>query len=312
MKSKNISFESVVEQPLSKAASILEEKVVGWLESTISILPNFVVSVLVVILFYLLALVTGKLVAKLIRKTQANETVVRLCQTSVRLVLIFTGLFVALSILQLEKTVTSLLAGAGVIGLALGFAFQEMASNYISGIFIAFQKPYRVGDIIKVHSSEEFFGTVEEINLRTTSIQTFDGLEVLIPNKALFTNALINFTSSPLRRVEINIGVAYSTDLEKAAEVAKNAVKDMDCVVKEKSVQVFYEEFGASSINFMLFFWVQYPGNFDYLIARHKAIIAVKKAFDEHGITIPFPIRTLDIPKSVLETMRPRELDQSK
>jgi small conductance mechanosensitive channel len=286
---------------LNEALTILKEKAMTWFEQGVAILPNFVVAVFVVVLFYLLAKLASRVVANLIGKTSANPTVINLTRTTVYLLVLFSGLFVALGILHLDKTVTSLLAGAGVIGLALGFAFQEMASNFISGIFIAFQKPYRVGDIIRVHSNNEYFGTVQKINLRTTNIMTFDGLEVFIPNKDLFTQALVNYTTTPDRRVDIEVGVSYGDALPEAAKQAKQAVSNMDMVLKDKEVEVFFNGFGDSSINFDLRFWVKYSSHKEYLRARHEAVMAVKQAFDEHGINIPFPLRTLDISEQTVE-----------
>ncbi|MEZ4846375.1 MAG: mechanosensitive ion channel [Bdellovibrionota bacterium] len=95
------------------------------------------------------------------------------------------------------------------MGLALGFAFQEIASNFVSGVIISFRKPYQIGDIIKIQSYE---GSVKAIDLRYTTMTTFKGLEVIIPNKNMMTEILTNYTTTPDRRVELSIGVAYDSD----------------------------------------------------------------------------------------------------
>ncbi len=206
------------------------------------------------------------------------------------LVFIF-GLFISLEILNLEKTVTSLLAGAGVLGLALGFAFQEIASNFVSGIFIALSKPYQVGDIVEV---ESYFGEVTRISLRTTSIMTFQGLEVLIPNKDMFTKAFINLTTTPTRRMDLAVGVSYGDDLDLVEEITKEALREVKEKVADKEVEVFFDEFGSSSINLKARVWVNYTANSAFVESKHQAIKAIKKAYDKNNITIPFPIRTLD------------------
>lgn len=150
-----------------------------------------------------------------------NKAVINLLRTITFVLVLAVGLFVSLGVLQLEKTVTSILAGAGVIGLALGFAFQEIASNFVSGIFIAFQGPYQIGDIVKIDS---FFGEVSKISLRTTSILTFEGLEVLIPNKDMFTKPFINYTKSPDRRLDLSVSVSYGDDLDLVERVIKKAL----------------------------------------------------------------------------------------
>jgi len=262
-----------------------------WLEAAITGMPNFVVAVLVIVIFVLFGKVARKIVNQLLPKTSANESVVSIISTVIYLIILFIGLFVALGILNLNKTVTSLLAGAGVLGIALGFAFQEIAANFVSGIVIAFREPYRLGDIIEI---QKYMGRVERINLRTTVITTFDGLNVFVPNKTMFTEPLINYTLTSKRRVELKVGISYGDDLEKAESLIKQACADAPGRLNGKDIDVYYEEFGDSSINLIVFIWIEYPGNEYYLRARHYAIVQIKRIFEENKITIPFPIRTLD------------------
>ena len=158
-------------------------------------------------------------------------------------------------------------------------------------MFIAFRQPYQIGDIIKI---DDFFGEVTSIDLRTTSITTFDGLEAVLPNKKLFTESFINYTSTPVIRVELGVGVSYGEDLDRVEKITLDTIKSLDGLVPGKDVQFFYDEFGGSSINFITRFWVGFPDNGAMLKAKHEAIKRIKKAFDENDISIPFPIRTLD------------------
>jgi small conductance mechanosensitive channel len=214
------------------------------------------------------------------------------------------GFFIALEILNLEKTVASILAGAGVLGLALGFAFQEIAANFVAGILIAFRKPYRIGDTIKI---DGFFGQVHEINLRVTKITNIEGLDVIIPNKDMFTKPFINFTSTPKRKLILDVGVSYSDDLDKVEEVTREALKTTKNIIGSE-VEVYFKEFGDSSINLNARFWINYPNNTSYLEAKHDAVKKLKKAYDENGISIPFPIRTLDFNKDAVELFKNRQV----
>lgn len=261
-------------------------------ESVIKLIPEFALAILVVVLFYFLSGVARKITTKNIARFTKSAALIDLFGAVASVLSIFTGVFIALDILNLEKTVTSLLAGAGVLGIALGFAFQEIASNFISGIAIAFSNPYRVGDIIEANG---FSGTVSKITLRATHLFTFDGLEVIVPNKIMFTSSLTNMTSTPKRRIDMKIGVSYSEDLEKVRQVTLKAVEGIPFRTSDE-IQFFFEEFGDSSINFQLKIWVNYPGDNNYSIARHEIIKRIKTAFDENGINIPFPVRTLDLP----------------
>ena len=198
----------------------------------------------------------------------------------------------ALGILQLDKTVTSMLAGVGIIGLALGFAFQDTIANLVSGIIIAFRKPYDIGDIIE---SNGYFGKVFRIDLRTTDIQLLQGPVVLVPNRNVLQNAVINYSEYGWRRVDLGIGVSYGEDLENVRKVTLEAVQQVENLDASKDVTFYYEEFGDSSINFTVRFWVKYTDrNAVYLKAKSDAIMNIKSAYNAAGIVIPFPIRTLD------------------
>ena len=270
---------------------IPQEKLLSWLESAIAILPNYVAAVITLLLFYPFALLAKWIAGKIIKKTSDNYAIHTLFKNIVFLIVLLIGVFSALEILKLEKTVTSLLAGAGVIGLAMGFAFQEIASNFVSGILIAFRKPYRVGDIVEIQGRR---GAVRSIDLRTTSIMTGDGLEMIVPNKSMITESVINYTSTPERRAEIVVGISYQSDLAKVEQITKQAVENVSQRIKDQPIEFFYQAFGPSSIDFKISFLVEYPGDRNYDRAIHQAIISFKKAFDEHGITIPYPVRTLE------------------
>jgi len=271
--------------------STLTEKLLNWLETTIAMLPNLVVALLVLIVFMVMGRLVRRGVKHMLEKTTRNKTIINLLETIVGVLIIGIGVFIALSVLKLDGAVTSLLAGAGIIGLALGFAFQDIASNFISGIILSIRHPFGIGDIIETNG---FYGEVEKMNLRNTIIRTPKGQIVYIPNKSVFENPLENYTSSGLRRIDLSCGVSYGDDLQKAKEVAIEAVKGLDNYNADKGIDFYYEEFGGSSINFNIHFWVNFRKNPDFLSARSDAIIAITKAFDENDIMIPFPIRTLD------------------
>lgn len=271
--------------------STLTEKLVNWLETAIAMLPNLVMALLVLIVFFVIGRFVRKAVKRMLQSTTSNKTIIHLFETIVGVSIIGIGIFIALSILDLDGAVTSLLAGAGIIGLALGFAFQDIASNFISGIILSIRHPFGIGDIIETN---DFYGTVEKMNLRNTIIRTPQGQVVYIPNKSVFENPLENYTSSGVRRIDLECGISYGDDLVKAKEVAIDAIKGLENYNAAKEINFYYTEFGGSSINFEIHFWVNFQSNPDFLSARSDAIMILTKAFDENDIMIPFPIRTLD------------------
>lgn len=276
---------------LSKAVEILYQKVASWLEGLTSMLPNMVVAMLVMLFAYVIARLSRKLSRNLLDRVSEKDAINNLFATVVYLTVLGVGLIMSLNVLHLQQTVTSLLAGAGIIGLALGFAFQDITANFISGILLAFRKPIQIGDIVNI---KDYMGEVEKIDLRVTMIRTFQGLHVIIPNKDVLQSPVTNFTKTYERRIDLEVGVSYAEDLDLVEKVAKESVADLPYLLPGKEIKLFFQEFGDSSINFVLMIWIHYPNEPGFLQGKSDAIKAIKKAFDENGITIPFPIRTLD------------------
>lgn len=272
---------------------LLTDKLEGWLTTAIEMLPNLAIALLVVAVFYVLGKLIRKSVGKLLSKATNNKTIIGLSQTVIGVLVIGIGVFFALSILNLDGTVTSLLAGAGIIGLALGFAFQDIAANFIAGILLSVRHPFGIGDVIE---SNDYFGTVEKLNLRNTIIRTPQGQIVYMPNKVVYENPFTNYTKRNERRVDLECGVSYGDDLEKVEKVALKAIEQASVSHRDENrdAEFFFTEFGGSSINFKLRYWINYNSNAEYWKAVSDGIKALKKAFDEEDIMIPFPIRTLD------------------
>lgn len=270
---------------------LLGEKLWEWYETIIAHIPNVIFAAIIIFIFGSLAKTLKKTVAKYLPKVSQNKSINSLALNVISIGTMLIGAFFALEVVGLDKAVTSILAGAGVVGIALGFAFQEIASNFISGVLIALSEPYELGDIVEV---EDTLGEVTDIELRITTITTFDGLEVLIPNKDMFTKPVTNYTRTPKRRVDIPVGVSYGDNLHRVEEITIAALSKMENLIPGHQIELFYTEFGDSSINFTVRYWIKYNGGVEYLRAKHAGIKMIKDAFDANDITIPFPIRTLD------------------
>ena len=272
--------------------SKLVNKLAGWLEALVVMLPNLVVALFAMAIAVWLARWVEKGIHELVFRVSNNRPISSLLGTLARIALIVMALFVVLGMLNLDKTVTSLLAGVGVIGLALGFAFQDIAANFMSGFLMAIRRPFDVGDLVEVDGR---LGRIRAVELRATMLDTLDGLTVIVPNKQVFQNAIVNYTATSSRRLDFKMGTAYADDMEKVRATVIAAVQDIPKRDHEREVEVFFESFGDSSINFLLRIWLTASDQPTWLGARSEAMIAIKKAFDRDGITIPFPIRTLEL-----------------
>lgn len=298
-RSKTLLHRPSVEFAVSfgRAYELISAKLRHWAELLVRMLPNLVLAILVFVLAVIAGRVLRRIAREVLRRTHVPDTVASIIDKVLAFVALAMGLFVALSILQLDKTVTSLLAGAGVIGLALSFAFQDLASNFISGLLITLQRPLRVGDLVK---TKDYMGRVLHIGLRSVTLRDFDGQDIIIPSKDVFQNPLINFSMDPGRRINLEVGVSYASDLEHVERVAKEAVSALEVVAKNHPVDVHWQAFGESSIDFTLRFWIADSDQRAYNEALSKAVKAIKVAFDANEITIPFPIRTLDFDPAAL------------
>ncbi|HKJ78383.1 MAG TPA: mechanosensitive ion channel family protein [Prolixibacteraceae bacterium] len=276
---------------IDTAYQTISEKINNWAETFIAMLPNFVVAVLILVLFYFLSKLIVSILSKTVLHLTKNVAVKRLIKSVARILVMTTGLFVALGVMDLDKTVTSLLAGVGIMGLAIGFAFQDAIANFLSGIYITLKSTVNVDNIIKFG---DYFGKVEEIGLRAIKMRTFQGQQVVIPNRLIFEDVYIHYTIYGERRIDLEVGVSYGDDLQKVEDIALEAIKSIDYLKKGKPVDLYYQGFGDSSINFTVRYWVEYGQHTDYLKAQHDGIKKIKAAFDSNDITIPFPIRTLD------------------
>lgn len=269
----------------------LVAKLDGWLDAAVLMLPNLGAALLILLASWIAARVLSKLTARLLRKTTPYLEINRLLSRLVWLGVMAAGMFVALGILQLDKTVTSLVAGAGILTLVAGLAFQDLASNFIAGLLLQLRQPFRSGALVKTN---DYYGIVEHINLRATVLRTLTGQRVYIPNKDVFNQPIENFSAYGRRRVDVPVGVSYGDDLERAGRIAVGAIEQVPGREADRPVELFYEGFGDSSINFVVRFWIPFEKEPDYLEARSEAVKRIKRAFDEEGVTIPFPIRTLD------------------
>jgi small-conductance mechanosensitive channel len=276
---------------LEEIYSLLSEKLEAWVEGAITLIPNIAVAFIIAIAFGALAKFIGNIAGKLMRRTFESRQIAGLLTSIIKSIVIVAGIFIALDFVGLKGTVTSLLAGAGIVGLAIGFAFQDMTENFIAGIAMGIRKPFDIGDVIE---AEGVFGNVKEINLRNTLVETFYGQLEVIPNKILFRNILTNYSYLGYRRIEVPVGISYADDIEQAAEVITSAMNDKDYVIRKDETAVYAESFGDSSINLLLWFWIRYPDEPGFMYIRHDAINTVKTVLEQNDILIPFPIRTLD------------------
>ncbi|MDX1363442.1 mechanosensitive ion channel family protein [Arenibacter latericius] len=280
---------------LEKAWEEMIKRLASWLDSLIINLPNFIIALLVFVVAIFISKYVSKLTLKLLEKSSMQRSMKSVIAKIVSILVIFGAIFLILGILDLSKTFNTILAGAGVAGLAVGLALQGALTNTYSGIVLSYIKQIKYGDWVE---SNGYAGEVISIDLRAVTIRQTDNNLVYLPNKIVLENPIKNFSSTAQSRVIFTCGVGYSSDLEFVRNLVKKTIAEsFESINSEEEVIFLYTEFGDSSINFETRFWIDSTSALQVLKAKTEAMIVIKKAFDEHNINIPFPIRTLDFPK---------------
>lgn len=186
-------------------------------------------------------------------------------------------------------SVSSIGAAIGLIGLGLSFALKDLISNFISGMMILVNRPFKIGDQIEINGEE---GTVRDIRIRATDIKTYDGRKMIVPNSTLYNNIVINNTAYGKRRFEVIVGIGYEDDIKRARELAEEALEEAESVASHPDPKVLVKDLGDSSIGLRLWGWTS-SQRADQLDSASEVTEIVKNKYDENGIDIPFPIRTV-------------------
>ena len=199
------------------------------------------------------------------------------------------GIMLAFGVLGIELSQLTFLVGA--LGVGIGFGLQNIFNNLVSGLILAFERPVQIGDTIQMG---ELFGTVREIGIRSSTVRAFSGAEVIVPNGNLISNEVVNWTlSDKTRRIELDVGVEYGTNPHVVIAILEKVANDHPDVFKNPAPQAVFLNFGDSSLNFKLYYWMS---NLDRLFSiKSEMYLGVYDALNEAEITIPFPQRDLNI-----------------
>jgi len=248
----------------------------------------FVVTFVVVWLLgrFLVVPVVGRLLAS----RGFDETVWGLVEDVARVVVVALAVATAFTVAGFGAFLVAFATLGGALALALGFAAQDLVANFVAGVFILKDRPFRAGDWIEWG---EYAGTVEEIALRVTTVRTFDNEKVTVPNAELANNAVTNPVAYDRLRQEFVFGVGYDVDLAAAIEVIHVVLASHDAVLAEPAPDVAVTELGESAVGLTARYWLAGPGSADLVGVRSELVQAVKRRFDEAGIDIPYPYRQL-------------------
>ncbi|MBD0389808.1 MAG: mechanosensitive ion channel family protein, partial [Nostoc sp. C3-bin3] len=266
------------------------DKVQSMVNGFIALLPNILLGLIVFIFFLFVASRIKVLVKRLTRNRRSARNLGLVLGRLAQGVTILIGLFIALSIVIPTFRAGDLVQLLGISGVAIGFAFRDILQNFLAGILILLTEPFQIDDQIVFKGFE---GTVENIETRATTIRTYDGRRIVIPNSELFTNSVTVNTAFDNRRLEYDVGIGYNDDIDRAKQLMLDAMHSVDEVLKDPAPDVLVMELAESTVNIRVRWWVHPPRRADNLISRDKVITAIKKTLVANGIDLPFPTQQI-------------------
>jgi small-conductance mechanosensitive channel len=271
-----VDFEQVLEQ--------LEE----MLQALVERVPAMLVALALVIVFTFLALGTGWTVRQVVGRRHRNlgKVLGRLANW----LIIVLGVLIGLVVIFPNFTPAQLIQLLGVAGLAISFAFRDILENFMAGILLLITEPYRIGDQIVVG---DFEGTVEDIHTRATTIRTYDGRRVVIPNATLFTDQVIVNTAYEKRRIEYDFGIGYGDDIERARQLVLQLLRESPVTVDDPAPDVLVIGLDPYQVTLRARWWIYPPRRADALDARNEVLLAIKNRLLAAGIDLPYPTQQI-------------------
>jgi small conductance mechanosensitive channel len=264
---------------VEQGLKLLAEKLHRWLFGIIQALPNLLVAIILLLLFFFAAKFLRNFSRKIFSRIFRNKSAEGLLANIVFSIVFITGIFISLGILNLDKTVTSLLAGAGIVGLALSFAFQDVAQNFISGISMAVWRPFNIGDTVETVGGRR--GIIKKLNLRTTVLMNSAGEMVIVPNKEIHQNVLVNSSMAKGVLVRIPFDIPAGQDLGETKELITETLRELGSIA-DHAVSILFTEMQGTTVKAEVRFFV--TRGEDNEKAKSDAIFKLKKAFDLHQL----------------------------
>jgi small-conductance mechanosensitive channel len=259
----------------------------SWLDQAAEVIPKVISAVVIFIVTIISSGFIAKWIQRITKKKITNHETLQLIFRITRWTVLVVGTIVALD--QVDFDVTGFIAGLGVAGFTIGFAMQDMAKNFISGLMLLYRQPFSVGDRVGI---ADFKGIILDINVRDTVLETLDGEKVIIPNQEVFENPIVNYTDTKFRRREVIIGLGYEQDSQRAIRIFIEAIGNVPGVGAEPAPTVRAEALGDSTLTLSALFWVDHHAH--NLFEVHSDVVqAIKEAAEEYQINLPYPIQTV-------------------
>ncbi|EAU43116.1 MscS Mechanosensitive ion channel [Fulvimarina pelagi HTCC2506] len=277
---------TTVDQAVDFDPSIALGKVEAWVVGVQQLLPNIVVALVVVSIFFLAGWLFDRLFNRWARR-KSRDNLGEVLGAFIKWIIILFGILLGLTIIIPSLNPADLLAGLGIGSVAIGFAFKDILQNWLAGLLLLIRQPFQVGDQIVVNGYE---GTVDWIETRATIITTYDRRRVIIPNADVYSNAVTVNTAHQKRRSQYDVGIGYGDDIETARAVILDALGRAEGVETEPKPEVLVWDLAASWVTLRVRWWTNSVRT-DVVHAQAAALQEIKRALDGAGIDMPFETR---------------------
>ncbi len=271
------------------------DALVGVARTAVASAPLVLLALLLIPVIWIAARYVRRLAEWLLHRQIASPMLLRVVSGLIVLPVYLLGIYIILQIAGLTSLALSMLGGAGVIGIVVGFAFRDIAENFLAGILLSVRQPFNQGDFISVSGQS---GIVSSLNSRSTILVSLEGNHIVIPNAAVFKNVITNFSSAPRRREILNVGIGYDDSVVQAQEVIAKVLREHPAVVNDPAPMVLVDALGAATVNLAIYFW--FDGHqLSQLKVKSALYRLIKRALITEGISMPDEAREVVFPQGV-------------
>ncbi|MBE2255306.1 MAG: mechanosensitive ion channel [Ignavibacteria bacterium] len=248
-------------------------------------IPEFILGLIILVIFYFLAKIIISITRRRLLKKLDDILLISYICTIVKYGVMAVGFMIFLKIVGLATFLTGLVGGAAVSAIVIGFAFKDIIENFLAGIIMAFNRPFKTGDTIVVG---DITGNIQTLNIRYTHLKTFDGFDVFIPNSMMINKPLINYTKDGKRRFELSIFLDYSADANKAMQVISDTIMNSKEVLKDPAVMILFDSFNPNYVILKAFYWVDNDMlDRSQFYVKSDLLAKIYSDLSEKGITVP-------------------------
>lgn len=261
----------------------------------LEILPMVVFGLVTLFVFFSMSRPISSWLMKPISYVSDSQLIQAVLRRVISIFIMLIGFYFFLRIAGLTQFAIAIISGTGMLGLILGFAFRDIAENFISSLLISVQRPFQIGDVIEVSSHK---GVVRKVTARGTTLIDFDGNYIQIPNSIIYKNVIQNFSANPKVRGQFVVGIGYDASIQNAQELALNLMLEHKAVLNDPEPQVLVDQLGSSTVNLKLYFWIDSE---TYAVNKVASLLMrqVMRAFENSGISMPDDAREVIFPNGV-------------